>query len=86
LAEELGERLARSGFQGRTLTLKLRYADFHLLTRRTTRPGLFHEAAEILETGRHLLLQVGLRGPVRLLGVGISQEVREGDPRQLALL
>jgi DNA polymerase-4 len=86
LAEELAVRVARSGFQGRTLTVKLRYADFRLVTRRTTRGARFRETAEILEVATTLLAREALRGPVRLLGVGVSSEQAAADPRQLALL
>jgi DNA polymerase IV len=86
LADELAVRLIRNGFLGRTLTLKLRYADFRLVTRRTTRPAMIREAAEILEMGAALLAKEPLTGPVRLLGVGVSSEHASADPRQLALL
>jgi DNA polymerase IV len=86
LADELAVRLVRNGFLGRTLTLKLRYADFRLVTRRATRPAMIREAAEILEMGGALLAKEPLTGPVRLLGVGVSSEHASADPRQLALL
>jgi DNA polymerase IV len=87
LADELAERLARSGFVGRTLTVKLRYADFRIATRRATRAAAFRDAAEILEAGASLLAREELRGPVRLLGVGVSNEHHHhaADPRQIAL-
>ncbi len=86
LAEELAVRLVRNGFLGRTLTLKLRYADFRLVTRRATRAVVIREAAEILEMGGTLLAKEPLTDPVRLLGVGVSNEHVSADPRQLALL
>jgi DNA polymerase-4 len=86
LAEELALRLARSGFQGRTLTVKLRYADFRLVTRQATRGARFRETGEIVEVATTLLAREALRGPVRLLGVGVSSEQATADPRQLALL
>ena len=86
LAEELALRLARSGFQGRTLTVKLRYADFRLVTRQATRGARFRETGEIVEVATTLLAREALRGPARLLGVGVSSEQATADPRQLALL
>jgi len=87
LAQQLAERLERAGFVGRTLTLKLRYADFQIAGRRTTRATPFVQAEEILTAGRELLA----RRPrpelaVRLLGLGVSSEAAgEDDARQLAL-
>lgn len=87
LAGQLAERLAAGGFTGRTLTLKLRYADFRLRTRRTTRDAVFREAGDLLDEGLALLARERPDGPVRLLGLGVAAEDRaEEDPRQLGLL
>ncbi|HEX8374460.1 MAG TPA: DNA polymerase IV [Geminicoccaceae bacterium] len=86
LAEDLAERLARSRFLGRTLTLKLRYADFRLRTRRLTRDAPLRDAAEMLELGRALLAREPLGGPVRLLGLGVACEHGDADGRQMPLL
>ena len=48
LAEDLAIRLQRARFFGRTLTLKLRYADFSLVSRRTTRAEIFLDTSVIL--------------------------------------
>ena len=49
LAEDLAIRLQRARFFGRTLTLKLRYADFSLASRRTTRAEIFLDTSVILK-------------------------------------
>jgi DNA polymerase-4 len=86
LAPLLAERLERAGFSGRTLTLKLRYADFKVMSRRATRAAPFVGAREILAAGRDLLLQRPRPGdPLRLLGLGVSCGGAEEDPRQLPL-
>lgn len=86
LAEELAGRLRRAGFLGRTLTLKLRHADFRRSARSTTRPEPFVEAGAIRATALELLARRPRRGaPVRLLGLGVSSETAGGPDRQLAL-
>ena len=86
LAHELAGRLARAGFLGRTLALKLRHADFSIVGRRVTRDAPYLAEADILSTGLGLLA----RRPrpdqaVRLLGLGVASEGHEPPGVQLAL-
>jgi DNA polymerase-4 len=74
LADELSVRMQRSGVSGRTVTAKLRYADFSIRSRSTTLGAPVDEADRIgdLACG---LLDRGLRdrpGALRLVGVGVS--------------
>ncbi len=74
LSEELSLRMRRSGVSGRTVTAKLRYADFSIRSRSTTLPAPVDEPDRIgdLACG---LLDRGLRdrpGSLRLVGVGVS--------------
>ena len=89
LCEELGKRLRKAGAQGRTVTLKLRTADFKTHTRNHTLPHPTDQVAEIAQAAVHLFHRSGLSGqPLRLLGVGVSQlagEGNDGDERQLEL-
>ncbi|MFO1069601.1 MAG: DNA polymerase IV [Geminicoccaceae bacterium] len=86
IAETLAERLATSEFRGRTLTLKIKLADFHILTRRTTRPQPLRHADELLELATALLDRPAVPpGPVRLLGLGVSNDGDDPDRRQMAL-
>ena len=55
LAELVAERLHNSGLSGRTVTAKLRYADFSIRTRSTTLPAAVDEAALIGEVACGLL-------------------------------
>ncbi|MCU0911581.1 MAG: DNA polymerase IV [Rhodobacteraceae bacterium] len=72
LAEKCADRAKAKGLAGRTVTLKLKRADFRLLTRRTT----LHEPTQIADrlyrTARDLLDQARDPGPFRLIGVGLS--------------
>jgi len=74
LAELVAQRLRTSGLSGRTVTAKLRYADFSIRTRSTTLPAAIDEPSVIGEVACGLLDR-GLRdrpGALRLVGVGVS--------------
>jgi DNA polymerase IV len=74
LAELVSERLRSSGLSGRTVSAKLRYADFSIRTRSTTLPAAVDEA-ELIGDIACGLLDRGLRdrpGALRLVGVGVS--------------
>lgn len=86
LAHELAGRLARASFCGRTLTLKLRYADFRIVGRRITRVAPFLDEAEIREAALKLLARRPRpRDAVRLLGLGVSSEAAPAAEGQLDL-
>lgn len=86
LAQELALRVERTGFQGRTLNLKVRFGNFRIATRRMTRTTAFRDPDDILRHARELLAQRPRReAAVRLLGIGVSSEAAGGDSRQLAL-
>jgi DNA polymerase-4 len=74
LADHVAERLRNAGLSGRTVTAKLRYADFSIRTRSATLPAAVDEASVIGEVACGLLDR-GLRdrpGALRLVGVGVS--------------
>ena len=74
LTEQVGCRMRRHNLRGRTVHLKIRFADFSMITRSKTLPEptnitqeIWQAAAEIFSKrlpARHL--------PVRLLGMGVS--------------
>lgn len=73
LAEDVGARLRSQELRGRTVQLKLRFDDFHTITRRRTLPGPTDANDTIYKTVCALLAEVPLEGRlVRLLGVGVS--------------
>lgn len=63
LAEELAGRLARSGFRGNTLTLKVKFPDFVQKTRCATVPEILTEKEGILPLAPHPDGRTGFRGP-----------------------
>ena len=67
-----------AGVRGRTLTLKLRLADFRILTRSTTLAEHFDDAPTLKKLGTELFLQSGVVGKkFRLLGLGLSHLDKE---------
>jgi DNA polymerase-4 len=82
---EVGGHLRRKGLAARTVTAKLRYADFSIRSRSTTLPAAIDDDATIAELAC-ALLDRGLRdrpGALRLVGVGVSGL---SDHRQLTLV
>lgn len=89
-AATVGRRLRRHGLKGRTITLKLKYSDFRLITRSRTIDGSTDSTKVIADTARQLLEKQETVSKVRLIGVGVSNFERgiqqltlfEGSPRQ----
>lgn len=86
LAEQVGWRLRRHGLRGRTIFIKLRYADFTTITRSKSLTTLTDVTARIKEVVQDLYRNKvpATHPPVRLLGVGISGFDSE-TPLQTAL-
>lgn len=73
LVERVSERLRRKGLQGRTATVKLRYADFTTRTVRHTAALPMDLAADLLPVALRLLEDTWTPGAgLRLLGFGVS--------------
>jgi DNA polymerase-4 len=71
LAARVGGALARKRLLARTVTLKVRYADFVTVTRSHTDDGVTADPANIAVRASALLRRTeAVRRPVRLLGVG----------------
>jgi len=70
LSDQVAGRLRRSGQVGRTVSVKVRFADFTTLTRSRTLTSPTDVGREIYETVRHLYDALGLeRVRIRLVGV-----------------
>jgi DNA polymerase IV len=74
LAVLVSARLQRYQLKGRTITVKIRFSDFRLITRSLSLPGPTDDPDRIGATARQLLGVVIEEGPlrVRLLGVSLS--------------
>ena len=73
IAEELLLRTQKKNIFGRTLTLKVKYSDFHQITRSRSSGGSIRDGETMLKLARNLANEV-LPTPlnIRLLGLGIS--------------
>ncbi|GGE20748.1 DNA polymerase IV [Gemmobacter megaterium] len=72
LAEQVADRAKAKEFQGRTVTVKLKRADHHILTRRRALPEPAQIADAIWRAADPLLAGMLSQAPFRLIGVGIS--------------
>jgi len=81
-ADGVARRLRAAGIAGRTVTLKVRFADFNTVTRSQTRGDPVDTAAEIAEVAGELLSELDPSPGVRLLGVGVSG-LQDATVRQL---
>ena len=87
LAEKVARRLRRADVAGRTVVLKLRYANFATVTRSRTLAVPVDQATELHATTAELLDALRLeRVRVRLIGVGVTNLVPADAARQLRLL
>ena len=85
LSGDLDLRCRRSAFTGRTLTVKIKYADFRIGTRSHTASHPIAGQVEIARIGTILLTRAPLDHPVRLLGIGLSRNQPTSVPGQLDL-
>ncbi|MRW90389.1 DNA polymerase IV [Duganella sp. FT80W] len=72
LCERLEEDLKRKGYVSRTISIKLRYDDFQIVSRNVTLPQPVADAGAILQAARECLKRVPLQRKLRLLGVRAS--------------
>lgn len=74
LAERLEQTLNNKQQRARTITLKVKYSDFQLITRSNTADRMFETKLQILELLPSLLrkTEVGER-PIRLIGLSVSK-------------
>lgn len=78
IVNELLQRLERSGFQGTTLTLKVKFHDFVQITRSFTHTEALTTKRQILPLAKQLLQGVDFtERPIRLLGLSVSNPPRE---------
>jgi DNA polymerase IV len=76
-ADGVASELRDRGLRGRTVTLKLRFADFRTLTRRDTTEGPTADGSEIFRRAWAAFGRVPRSQPIRLIGVSVSGLVKE---------
>lgn len=86
LSQLLFTRITRYELYGRTVTLKIKYYDFKIISRSKTFSGKVTSADEIIKAVETLLLQTeaGTK-KIRLVGVGVSGFDEEKNNGQLEL-
>jgi DNA polymerase IV len=86
LADKVARRTRQEWLKGRTITLKVKYSDFALITRSATLPRPTDDASAIYSTVCGLLPKTGVgKRPVRLLGISLSHLVNAEMEGQLSL-
>ena len=81
LCQRVGGDLVRQRYLGKTVGIKLRYADFHTLTRDITLEAPTADAETIRGAARACLRRVPLDRRLRLLGVRVASLVRPGGDK-----
>jgi DNA polymerase-4 len=86
LAAVVHDRLLNHRLKGRTITVKIKYSDFRIITRSRSFPEPIDDLETIVETAHQLLVQTEPEGAnIRLLGVSVSnfpgavEKVREQE-------
>jgi DNA polymerase-4 len=79
LAEQVADRAKAKALSGRTVTLKLKRGDFQLVSRRHALPEPTQLTDRIYRAARELYDHAGVKGPYRLIGVGISDLAPEAE-------
>ncbi len=84
LVIELVDRLDKAGFKGKTLTLKIKYADFAVVSRCATANKVLLLKNDILALAKVLLQKVEFSAahPVRLVGLSVSNPCEATCHRQ----
>jgi DNA polymerase-4 len=86
LADRVARRMRGHGITGKTVTLKVKYADFVLITRAAALPQASDDGSEIYAAVCPLLAKTAVgKRPVRLLGISVSQLTHPTSQAQLSL-
>lgn len=77
---ELVRRLEKYDFEGRTLTLKVKFHDFRQITRSITQDKVLRSKDDILPLAKQLLNQVDYsEHPIRLMGLSVTRSVTQEE-------
>lgn len=81
LVLELERRITKARFEGRTLTLKVKYSDFSVISRSLTSHKMVTKKEDILALAKQLLTKVdcSATNSVRLMGLSVSNPPIEGN-------
>lgn len=79
LTKEVVTSMKEEGYQGRTVTVKIRFNDFKTYTRAKTLSGHIDSEAEIRKAAFDCLRRIQLTKKVRLIGVRVSNLEKVGE-------
>lgn len=77
VAQDAFNDIKKKRFKGRTVTLKIKYADFRIITRSKTFPLSISDYDSFYHAGYELLQNVDLSPKVRLIGLGLKNNEEE---------
>lgn len=72
IAQDVTRRIKRSSFMGKTITLKIKYSDFKIITRSKTLPIYVTDYETLFDIGKELLEGIDLTPKIRLMGLSIK--------------
>lgn len=84
-AERVGRELRREALAAKSVTIRIKFADFRQISRSTTLPAAIRSSAEIYRHSLRLLKAEPLDQAVRLIGVGVSSLLSDTLPLQQEL-
>ncbi|MDE2667677.1 MAG: DNA polymerase IV [Acidobacteriota bacterium] len=79
LAETVARRMKKAGIAGRGVTLKLKTADFRIVTRSRRLQGATRSAEELFQAAEPLLVRETDGRAFRLIGIGVHDLVEAGQ-------
>src|SRR5207253_18112 len=79
--QRVARRLRASGVEGRTVSVKIKYADFSSISRRVTLEEPTDDGRAIHQAACAQLARANLNRPIRLTGVSLSGLSSAGDRR-----
>jgi DNA polymerase-4 len=82
-AAKIAQRLYAENFEARTVTVKLKYGDFSLISRRITADDPISDTTSLYAAACALLDKCDLSRGIRLTGLGVSGLMERGGPRGL---
>jgi DNA polymerase-4 len=83
LAKEVFGRMQKENFYGKTITIKIKYADFKIITRSKTFQCKIINFHQMWRMAREMMKQIDLSGaPVRLIGFGVGNITNELTGKQ----
>lgn len=83
-SKSIADRLKAENLKCRTITIKVKYEDFKLITRSKTFKKAIFSHEQLYSIGKNILShRISLEKPVRLIGMQVSNFVQPYEPMQL---